>query len=291
MPSSLRAAVPERLQFIFTKTSFRIDHPEWHLEETEEKLRKRFEENRARALFSIGFSDPAGSESPSLAFLRLVSTEFVKTLTDMPELEIARENVQVRLSEETGRRLLDSVPFGIGTEYITRPYLERLFALLNEEFSEEMSSWTGTVQMFLADKSQKIRVPERVFFHLVENESDTNHPFAFLATYATRAEDGSIRHMPLSYAMEEFRHDRSRLLTLLSCLNKASEVSELIAGFVTSGEMFHPLRFTAQEAYEFLKSIPQLEEIGIICRVPNWWKRRYAGLAVNVRLGENQPSS
>ncbi len=286
----MKAAVSERLQFVFTKTSFRIDHPEWQLDETEEKLKEAFAENRARALFLLGFSDPEKSESPSLTFLRLVSTEFMKALTDIPELEIARENVQVRLSEETAGRLLDSVPFGLGTEYITEAYLRRLFELLNEEFSEEMSAWQGTVQLFLVDKSQKIRVPERVFFHLVENESDHDYPFAFLATYATKTEDGNIRHMPLSYAMEEFRHDRARLLTLLSCLNRASEISELIAGFVSSGEMFHPLRFTSSEAYEFLKSIPMIEETGIICRVPNWWKRRYAGLSVNVRLGEEKPS-
>ena len=160
----------------------------------------------------------------------------MRALTDLPELEIARENAEVPLSDEISERLLNSVPFGIGTEYITQAYLRRLFSLLNEEFSEEISAYQGTVQMFLAEKSQKLRVPERVFFHLVENEKDSAAPFAFLATYATKTEDGVIRHMPLSYALEEFRHDRSRLLTLLSCLNQASEISPLIAQLVASGE-------------------------------------------------------
>ena len=285
-----KPAAPARLQFVFTKTSFRIDHPEWVLDDAEETLKKQFQENRARALFSLGFSDPAKAESTSLAFLRQVSTEFMKALTDMPELELARENTEVSLSYETSGRLLNSVPFGLGTEYITDAYLRRLFSLLNEEFSEEISAYQGTVQMFLAEKSQKLRVPERVFFHLVESDKDEPVPFAFLATYATKTEDGVIRHMPLSYALEEFRHDRGRLLTLLSCLNQASEVSELVGQIVASGEMFHPLRFTAEEAFEFLKDVPQIEGCGIICRVPNWWKRRYAGLSVNVKLGEERPS-
>ena len=290
MPSAMNADVSVRLQFIFTKTSFRIDHPEWNLNEAEEKLKQQFRENRSRALFSLGFSDSAKAESASLAFLRLVSTEFMRALTDLPELEIARENAKVPLSDEISERLLNSVPFGIGTEYITQAYLRRLFSLLNEEFSEEISAYQGTVQMFLAEKSQKLRVPERVFFHLVENEKDSAAPFAFLATYATKTEDGVIRHMPLSYALEEFRHDRSRLLTLLSCLNQASEISPLIAQLVASGEMFHPLRFTSEEAFEFLKSVPQIEDCGIICRVPNWWKRKYAGISVKISLGEEKPA-
>ena len=290
MPSAMNADVSVRLQFIFTKTSFRIDHPEWNLNEAEEKLKQQFRENRSRALFSLGFSDSAKAESASLAFLRLISTEFMRALTDLPELEIARENAEVPLSDEISERLLNSVPFGIGTEYITQAYLRRLFSLLNEEFSEEISAYQGTVQMFLAEKSQKLRVPERVFFHLVENEKDSAAPFAFLATYATKTEDGVIRHMPLSYALEEFRHDRSRLLTLLSCLNQASEISPLIAQLVASGEMFHPLRFTSEEAFEFLKSVPQIEDCGIICRVPNWWKRKYAGISVKISLGEEKPA-
>ena len=290
MPSAMNADVSVRLQFIFTKTSFRIDHPEWNLNEAEEKLKQQFRENRSRALFSLGFSDSAKAESASLAFLRLVSTQFMRALTDLPELEIARENAEVPLSDEISERLLNSVPFGIGTEYITQAYLRRLFSLLNEEFSEEISAYQGTVQMFLAEKSQKLRVPERVFFHLVENEKDSAAPFAFLATYATKTEDGVIRHMPLSYALEEFRHDRSRLLTLLSCLNQASEISPLIAQLVASGEMFHPLRFTSEEAFEFLKSVPQIEDCGIICRVPNWWKRKYAGISVKISLGEEKPA-
>ena len=59
--------------------------------------------------------------------------------------------------------------------------------------------------------------------------------------------------MPLQYALTEFKGHRDKLLELLSCLNKAADVSELIGGFVRSGEMFHPLRLTSDEAYRFLK--------------------------------------
>lgn len=91
-----------------------------------------------------------------------------------------------------------------------------------------------------------MRVPERVFFHLVENREDENWPFAFLATYATRTAKGKIRHVPPQYALTEYKNERQKLRALLAYLNKAAEVSLLIAGFMESGEMFHPLRMTGQ---------------------------------------------
>ena len=96
--------------------------------------------------------------------------------------------------------------------------------------------------------------------------------------------------MPLQYALTEYRGQREKLLELLSCLNKAAEVSELIAGFMESGELFHPLRLTAQEAYLFLKQIEEIEKTGILCRIPNWWKKHAAAVSLSVSLGEDRPS-
>ena len=143
--------------------------------------------------------------------------------------------------------------------------------------------------MYLTEKNQDLRVPERIFFHLVENKED-ELPFAFLATYATRDEEGKVKHMPLKYALTEYKGRREKLLELLSCLNRAAEVSDLIAGFMESGELFHPLRLTAEEAYRFLKQIEEIEKAGILCRIPNWWKRHAAAISLTVNLGEKQPS-
>ena len=77
---------------------------------------------------------------------------------------------------------------------------------------------------------------------------------------------------------------------LLSCLNQAAEVSGLIGSFMETGEMFHPLRLTAEEAYTFLKDIEKIEETGILCRIPNWWKKKAATVSVSVRMGEERPS-
>ena len=142
----------------------------------------------------------------------------------------------------------------------------------------------------MAELSQDLRVPERIFFHLVENRKDEYAPFAFLATYATKDEQGGVRHMPLSYALEEYKQDREKLMALLSCLDKVAEISPMLSGFITSGEMFHPLRMSSDEAYEFLKAVPDIEECGIVCRVPYWWKSSQSSIKMQVKLGEEKPA-
>ena len=135
----------------------------------------------------------------SFAYLRQISENFLDALTALPELELSREQTEVDLSADAAEALLESVPYCIGSEYIDEHWLRQIFKQLNSIFSYEITEYEGSVSMFLAEKSQKIRVPERVFFHLVESEEEK--PFAFLATYATKDEEDRIKHMPLQYAL------------------------------------------------------------------------------------------
>ena len=57
-----------------------------------------------------------------------------------------------------------------------------------------------------------------------------------------------------------------------------------------TGDLFHPIRLTSQEAYTLLKSVPDIEASGIKCRVPNWWKKKYSSVKINVNIGEKKPS-
>ena len=278
-----------QLQFIFTDTGFYAENSTFSLSETGQRLKAAFDADCYGALFQFSFEARAESLTPSASFLYLISETFFKELTNHPELELSRETVQVPLSEDTRQNLLDSVPFSIGSECITGEWLENVFAHLQQVFASEISAYKGSVSMYLAEKSQNLQVPERIFFHLVESHN-ADFPFAFLATYATRTSQGTVSHMPLEYALTEYKNEREKLLVLLSCLNKAAEICELISGFVKSGELFHPLRLTAGEAYAFLKAIPDIEKSGILCRIPNWWRKKNAAVSLSVSLGEEKPS-
>lgn len=278
-----------QFNFIFTPEGFRPDVSATDILNEEDELKKWMGASAYRSLFKFGLEGKPEEVSASAGFLYQVSAGFFKQLTDLPELEIVRENAKAVLSNEITEELLSAVPFVIGAEYVTKGWLKTTFERLNEIFAEEIISYDGTVEMYFTEKNQKLRVPERVFFHLVENK-DEDFPFAFLATYATKGTDGKVKHVPLKYALTEYKNEREKLLALLACLNRAAEVSELISGFMESGELFHPLRLTAAEAYTFLKQIEEIENTGILCRIPNWWRKKAAAVSLSVSLGDEKPS-
>ena len=232
------------LHFIFTESDFYLDVQSVTDAGDRDQWQEWFATDRYKALYRMGFEEKPTELTATGNFLYLVADSFMKALTSLPELELAREKVDVRATAETVEFLLKAVPFAIGAEYITKEWIGGIFRKLLEIYTEEISQYSGTVEMYLTEKSQHLHVPERIFFHLVESREE-DYPFAFLATYATRGADGRVQHVPLKYALTEYKNDRAKLLTLLACLNRAAEVSELIGGFMESGEMFHPLRLTA----------------------------------------------
>lgn len=287
MTSDLNCAFP--LELVLTAEGFVPELSAQMPEEEDRKLLAEWKSDRWAALYHLGLKERPAGLSPSSMYLYIVAEGFFRSLTSLPELEVAREKAVVPLTDESAERLLRAVPFATGSEFIDRPWLERAFEQLNAVFAREMGAYEGTAAYYLAEQSQRLRAPERIFFHLVESR-DQESPFAFMATYATRGENGQITHVPLRYALTEYGADRGKLLELLSCLNRAAEAVPLIGEFMSSGELFHPLRLTAEEAYELLKRTEELEAAGIMCRVPNWWRKRTTAVSMSVSLGEEKPS-
>lgn len=281
-----------QLEIIFAPKSFYVDEVNANnLDDLNKKRKKFFLADKFQAFYDLSFDETYKEESLSFRFLHFLSGNFLEIVAASPELEIARENLSVTLDELTTTRLLNAVPFALGSEYVDGEWLNEIFGKWKEIFCREVANFDGTIAKYLLGKRKDLRVAERVFFHLVEQKENDEYPFAFLATYATKDADGKIKHMPLIHALQEFKDDRQKLFTLLSCLNQAAEVSPLINELVKSGEMIHPLQLTANEAFEILKSVPRLEKQGILCRIPNWWKRRAASsVRLTVKFGQESKS-
>lgn len=277
------------LNFVFTERDFYPDIQAAECTKENQKWLEDYEQDRYHTLYQMGFWERDKDLTATGGFLYLLSSTYLKMLTSLPELELAREQIEIKVTEEQIDSLQQAVPFAVGAEYITGRWIRNIFRRLTEVFAKEISSYDGTVELYLTEKNQHLHVPERIFFHLVESR-EQDFPFAFLATYATNGEDGKVKHVPLKYALTEYGNEREKLLALLSCLNRAAEVSGLIAGFMERGEMFHPLRLTSEEAYDFLKDIERIEATGILCRIPNWWKKKSAMVSMSVSLGEEKPS-
>lgn len=250
----------------------------------------RFNENKYKALFHLGFLTKQEWMSPQVEYLYHIADLFIHKLSKQPDLELSRENVSVELTEEELTNLKDELPFAIGMEYVDTNWLQKLWYKMLDIYKEEILKYDGTVAIYFADHNSNINVAGRVFFHMVENK-DESYPFAFLATYSSKpVKSNKAVHTPLKNALEEYKEDEKKLLSLLSTVSKAAEKSDFISQLMESGELFLPIKLTTKEAYIFLNEIPLYEEAGIMCRIPDWWRKKTNSLRISVTVGEKEPA-
>lgn len=277
----------ESIIAVFTENGFSLD-TEAEKGYNNHKLLSDFKTDPYGALLYFGFEDIPEAMSRSLAFLHGIASFFIERLSRRTDLEITR-SAEPLTTEEIGS-LLQRTPYSIGSEFIDAQWLNIVWERLSETFRSELAGFDGSAAQYLLTHNSNINIAGRVFFHLVENKNDSL-PFAFLATYSRRSsEDGKAEHVPLKNALFEYRDDQTLLLQLLSTVSRATAKSDLISELVMSGELFSPLRFTAEEAYVFLKEIPLYEECGIMCRMPDWWKRKYNAVRLTVSMSDSLPS-
>ena len=135
----------------------------------------------------------------------------------------------------------------------------------------------------------------RVHFNVAENRKDSEAPFAFLATYTTRlSAQAKAQHLPLGQALGEYAGaaNRERLLSLLVPVQRASETCPWLKDMVAAGEIFHPLRWTAREAWQLLRDVPSLESAGVVVRMPAAWRgNRPPRPRVTGTVGAKAPSA
>lgn len=280
----------DKLHFVITPKGFVVDEKkDENIDVSLIQWKEKIINQPYQSFYDLAFKEKPQWLDNAGNYLYFCAEKFVNGLTKIPDIEISREQTKVDLNDDLLDELLMAVPYCLGAENVNEKWLKRLFSELNKCFSFEIKDFDGSVSLYLSGKSQSLKAAERIFFHLVENK-DEQFPFAFLATYATRGENGKIRHLPLQYALTEYKNDRGKLLELLSCLNRAADESNLINELVSTGEMFHPLRLTSKEAWQFLLDVEKIEKAGIVCRIPNWWKKRNANISLSVTIGDERPT-
>lgn len=252
---------------------------------------RRFSEDPDAAFLFLGFCNQSVPLSPSLDYLRVFCASFTRKLSHTAELETVRHKVEVPLADDDVDHTLMIAPAMTGVEYLSREVLAGLWRRLLDVFRQEIKYAEGTVEEFIRRYGPDIHLIGRVFFHLVESRKD-DYPFAFLATYSTGLnKQGASQHLPLKHALEQYGKDGKKMLDLLATVHRAAKESALVAGLLESGELFHPLAWSAREAHTFLREIPLYEQSGILCRIPNWWKGGASSLHVQVTMGNAAPST
>src|SRR5262249_15689247 len=145
---------------------------------------------------------------------------------------------------------------------------------IGEAFATELGESGGVLQAFLKRLSPAWNLVGRVHFNLAENRHDEAAPFAFLATYTGRlSAHGKARHQPLGHALREYgAATRARLLPLLLPVQRAAERCAWLKQMGDAGEIFHPLRWSPGEAFRLLGDVHELEQAGVVVRMPATWR-------------------
>ena len=174
----------KKLNFLFTEKGFLLDEKDETYPHEIQKWKEKFGKSFIQALYNLGFEEKPAWLDAAGSYLYMVADQFLQQLTRLPDIELLREKVVIPVDEDIAEKLLNAVPFTLGSEHVTLKWIQGIFTQLQNVFADEIKKYDGTVSLYLADKSQHLRVPERIFFHLVECK-DKDYPFAFLATYAT----------------------------------------------------------------------------------------------------------
>ncbi len=254
-----------------------------------------FARGTGHGLLHLGAAEPGTDLDPSLAFWRELGRQFVGEACGALDPTDPTAMVLPRADPEWLEAFSLGVPPMRGAEFVSVSMLEKLWVELGAAVTRVAADCSGGLQSYLEASHSVWHVAGRVCLHLAENKRDPTWPFAFVATYARHASGREeLQYVPLSRALDEYAGagNRPKLLALLTPLQRAAEESELIRDLVDSGDVYHALAWTAEEAHAFLCEVERFERAGLVVRVPDWWSaRRRRRPTVSVTVGDTTPSA
>ena len=165
------------------------------------RVSEAFSRGEEEGLFELA-AHPSAGLSPELLWWREFAARHLTERCHSPVGQAVLEPIEP-LSETELAQLLSSAPPMEGAEYLDAAVLAVLWIRLDGWLRGEAAA-AGGLEAFLSARAPLWRQVGRVCFHLAENKRDPDYPFAFIATYAPRADAEKIRYQPLSRALQEF---------------------------------------------------------------------------------------
>ncbi|HKO09977.1 MAG TPA: SNF2-related protein, partial [Alphaproteobacteria bacterium] len=259
------------------------------------RVEKAFVRGAGHGLLWLGANEVGTALPPVLSYWRELGTRYVTALCALPGIGEGRSKPRVRVPTDGELdKMAAAVPPMAGAEYLTTAVLADLWRGMDAACDAELADAKLSVREFLKSRHPAWNLVGRVHFNLAENRKDEDAPFAFLATYTTRlSAEAKAQHLPLGKALQEYAgaRNRERLLSLLMPVQRAAEHCPWLKVMVDAGEVFHPLRWSPQQALRFLKDVPALESAGVVVRMPASWRmNRPARPLVKATVGGKAPS-
>jgi superfamily II DNA or RNA helicase len=261
-----------------------------------DRLREAFARGEGNGLLQIGAAEVETPLPPVLAYWRDVAARYVTSVCAAPAAPSATQahDSIPPPPDDALAALVAAAPPMTGLEYLTPAALARLWRELDAALHKELAASGQPLQAFLHARHPGWSVVGRVHFNLAEYRLDPETPFAFLATYTTSlSARGKAQHSPLGRALDEYSSakNHARLLSLLVPVQRAAESCAWLKTMVDDGDVFHPLRWTPAEAYQFLQDVPALEAAGVIVRLPAAWRSgRPSRPRATATIGTKPPS-
>ena len=260
-----------------------------------ERIKVAFARGPGHGLLWLGAAEVGTALPPVFAYWSQFGARFMTALCTRPAVEEGSEvQPPPPLTDAERRSLAAAAPVMPGAEYLTAEVLHALWDRIGEALVIELAESGTALPNFLRALGPAWHLVGRVHFNLAENRRDEEAPFAFLATYTSRlSAHGKAQHLPLGQALREYAGaaNKERLLSLLLPVQRAAERCAWLKQMVDAGELFHPLRWSVTEAVRFLGDVHELEQAGVVVRMPATWRAgRPSRPQVRGTVGTKTPS-
>jgi non-specific serine/threonine protein kinase len=262
------------------------------------RLGAAFERGVGHGLLELGLREVGTALPADFAYWRDFAARYVTGLCTsahgLPDHAAADAGEVPAPPADALAALANTAPPMPGGEYLNADVLGALWSQIDVACRSERAQLKTTLQEFLRAGNPAWHLVGRVHFNLAENRSDEEAPFAFIATYTAQlSAQGRAQHLALGEALREYAgtRNKSRLLALLKPVQEAAAQCPWLRAMVEAGEIYHPLRWIAPEAFQFLTDVPKLEAAGIVVRTPSSWKAgRPVRPKISASVGGRVPS-
>ena len=219
-------------------------NPDAHDAPLPERIRTAFARGHADGLMQLGLSELSTELPVDLGYWRDFAVLYFGRLSALPALADEAEPRSIELPPPADALTIHATraPPMVGGEYLDARVLETLWTELHQTVQASLAQHNNSVRGLFAQRGSAWNLVGRVCFHLAERKSDSELPFAFLATYSDRlSAKGKAQHLPLGRALKEYAgaKNQAQLLQLLLPVHKGAESSVLLRGLVDSGDVFH----------------------------------------------------
>ena len=258
-----------------------------------QRLTAAFNLGSGHGLLQLGGAEIGQPLPPALRYWRELGSRYVTALCTRPGASTTHSPVPPPDIADLETLALGA-PAMPGAEYVSAHLLDALWHEIDSAFAARQAATRSTTEELVKQLNPAWNVVGRVHFNLAENRRDDESPFAFLATYTHQLSSrGTPQHRPLGDALREYAaaKDRDKLLSLLVPVQRAAEQCVWLREMVDAGEVFHPMRWAATDAFRLLSDVPTLEKAGVIVRMPATWRgKRPTRPQVTATLGARPPA-